>query len=111
MPTEPVLPESELRARVLQRIDDGRLPLVLATHIDAGYGAGVLCDLCDLPIAADKVEYDVTPPGSGTRLHFHIACHLAWQRECALRLRDIPKIRREGNSKENRSHELSAEGE
>jgi hypothetical protein len=30
----------------------------------------------------------VTDPGSGNRLHFHIACHLAWQHECAIRLRD-----------------------
>jgi len=89
MPTEPVLPESELRYRVLQRVENGRLPLMLSTHIDAGYGAGDRCDLCDQPIAADKVEYDVTDPHSGKRLHFHIVCHLAWQRECALRLRDL----------------------
>ena len=89
MPTEPVLPESELRACVLQRIEDGRLPVMLSTRIDAGYGAGDWCDLCDQLIAADKVEYDVTEPDSGKRLHFHIACHMAWQRECALRLRDF----------------------
>jgi hypothetical protein len=86
MPTEPVLPESELRARVLQRIDDGRLPLAVSTHIDAGYGAGAQCDLCDQSIASDKIEYDVTDPRGGRRLHFHLACHLAWQRECARRL-------------------------
>jgi hypothetical protein len=90
MPTEPVLPESELRSRVLQYIEDGRLPLMLSTHIHAGYGAGVQCDLCGQPIARDKVEYDVTAPDSGTRLHFHFACHSAWQRECALRLRRFP---------------------
>ena len=80
MPTEPVLPDSELRARVLQHLEDGRLPLMLATRIDAGYV------LCDLPIAADKIEYDVTDFRSSKRLHFHIAYHLAWQRECSLRL-------------------------
>ena len=88
MPTEPVLPESELKARVLQRLEDGRLPLVMSSHIDAGYGGGYSCALCDQPIASNKVEYDVTDPRSGTRLRFHLACHLAWQRECALRLRD-----------------------
>ena len=90
MPTEPVLSETELRSRVLQRMEDGRLPLILSTRIDAGYGAGDRCDLCDQPIVADKVEYDVTDPDSGKRLYFHIACHFAWQRECALRLRDFP---------------------
>jgi hypothetical protein len=88
MPTEPLLPESELGSRALQRIEDGRLPLMLATRIDAGYGLGVPCDLCDRPIAADKIEYDVTNPDGGKRLHFHFACHSVWQRECAFRLRD-----------------------
>jgi hypothetical protein len=90
MPTEPVLPESELRSRAVQRIEDGRLPVMLSTTIHAGYGQGIQCDLCDQPIAADKVEYDVTDSDSGKRLHFHIACHFAWQRESGLRLRDSP---------------------
>jgi len=88
MPTEPVLPMSELHSRVLKRIDDGRLPLALSTQIDARYGVGVRCDLCDQPIATDKIEYDVIDQASGKSLHFHLACHLAWQRECAHRLRD-----------------------
>jgi hypothetical protein len=88
MPTEPVLPESELRDRVLQRIEEGRLPILLSTSIEAGYGQGRECDLCDQPIAADKVEYDVTVSGDGRRLHFHFACHAAWQRECAPRLKN-----------------------
>jgi hypothetical protein len=90
MPTEPVLPMKELHARALKRIADGRLPLALSTHIDAGYGAGVQCDLCDQPIAADKIEYDVADRSTGKSLHFHLACHMAWQRECAQRLTDLP---------------------
>jgi len=96
MPTEPVLSETELRSRVLQRMEDGRLPLILSTRIDAGYGAGDRCDLCDQLTAADKVEYDVTDPDSGKRLYFHIACHFAWQRECALRLRDLTPTSTQG---------------
>ena len=87
MPTEPVLPESELSCRVLQRIEDGRLPIMLSATIYAGYGQGARCDLCDEPITVNKIEYDDID-STGKRLHFHIACHLAWQRECALRLRD-----------------------
>src|SRR5215469_5801598 len=82
MTTEPVLHESELRARVIQRLEDGRLPVVLPTRINAAYGTRMPCDLCDRPIAANEVEYEVTDPGSGKRLHFHIACHYAWRREC-----------------------------
>ncbi|MBV9726633.1 MAG: hypothetical protein JO299_15845 [Gammaproteobacteria bacterium] len=87
MPTEPVLPTTELRARVLERLEDGRLPVMLSTRIDAGYGAGERCVVCDQPISADKIEYDVTDFRTSKRLHFHIACHLVWQRECTLRLR------------------------
>ena len=89
MPTEPVLHESELRSRVLQYIADSRLPLMLSSTIYAGYGTGVQCDLCDQPIVADKIEYDVSD-ANGRYMHFHFACHAAWQRECALRLRDSP---------------------
>ena len=87
MPAEPVLPESELRSRARQCIEDGRLPVMLSTDIYAGDGTGELCELCDLPIAADKLEYDITDPDSGKTLHFHIACHFVWQRECASRLK------------------------
>ena len=66
MPAEPLLPESELRSRVLQRIDDGRLPVVLSTAIRAGYGQGVQCDLCDQPIAVNKF---VCVPTGGTSRH------------------------------------------
>ena len=90
MPAEPVLPESELRSLSVQHIEDGRLPLSLSNLIYAGYGEGVPCDLCDLPIIADEIEYDVTDPRDDGLLHFHIACHFTWQRECALRLRDYP---------------------
>ena len=89
MSSDPLLPERELRFRVLRRIRKGRLPIMLSTSIHAGYGRGDQCDLCDQLIAADKIEYDVIDSHSGKRLHFHLACHLAWQRECVLRLRDF----------------------
>jgi len=84
------MPESELRARVIQRIEDGRLPLVLSTRMNAGYGTGVQCDLCDQSIAANKVEYEVIDYRTGKRLYFHVACHSMWQWECAQRLRHTP---------------------
>ena len=87
MPTEPVLPEAELRSLAVERIEDGRLPLALSTRIDAGYGAGGTCVLCDQTISSEKIEYDVVDPRTKRRLSFHLACHLAWQRECALRLK------------------------
>ena len=89
MPSEPVLPESELRARVLQYIEDGRLPVVLSTTMYAGWGRDVQCDLCNQPIDCDKIEYDVTDPRGGKWLHFHVECHSLWERECALRLKNF----------------------
>jgi hypothetical protein len=89
MSSDPLPPERELRFRVLRRIRKGRLPVMFSTTLHAGYGRGDQCDLCDQLIAADKIEYDVFDPYSGKRLHFHYACHSAWQRECALRLKDF----------------------
>ena len=76
---------------MLQRIEDGRLPVILSATIFAGYGLGFQCAVCDQLIARDKVEYDVIDPRvhEGERLHFHFACHSVWQRECALRLKDF----------------------
>jgi hypothetical protein len=96
MPTEPVSLESDLRSLAVQHIEDDRLPLALSNLIYAGYGQGVACDLCDLPISADEIEYDVTDPRDDGLLTFHMACHFAWQRECALRLRDYPPPQSQG---------------
>ena len=87
MHTEPVLPQAELRSRAIERIENGRLPLAISTHIDAGYGAGSTCVLCDQTISREKIEYDVIDPRTDRSLSFHLACHLEWQRECALRLK------------------------
>jgi len=59
MPEDSVLPERELRARLIRRMEDGRLPVALPTRINAGYGSGAQCDLCDQPIAAHQVEYEI----------------------------------------------------
>ena len=90
MTSEPALPENDLHSRVLQRIEEGRLPVALSNTIHAGYGQEAQCDLCDQSIAPDNVEYDVDDPRGGKTLHFHSACHSAWQHECALRLQDSP---------------------
>jgi len=87
MPTEPVLPESELRLRVQQRIEDGRLPLAFITLVSSGFGIGHPCLVCDQPVTHHKIEYDVTDPRNSSRLTLHFACYVAWQRECARRIR------------------------
>ena len=94
MPTETVLPESELRALVRWRIEGGRLPLLRPGQISAGYGRSNACSVCDLPIEQTKIEYEVQTPDTLRRLIFHFTCFVIWQRECS-RLMEEPSRPRE----------------
>lgn len=80
--------ENELIQRVQQRIDAGRLPVVLPSLISAGYGTGsVACAVCDLRILSEQVMYEVDDPRAVDKLlPFHFGCYVIWQRECAQRL-------------------------
>ena len=88
MQSGPIFPENELIQRAQQRIDDGRLPLVLPSLISAGYGtAGTRCAVCDLDILPDQVLYEIDDPRAVEELiAFHFGCYVIWQRECAQRL-------------------------
>jgi hypothetical protein len=90
MQSTSVLSERELLQRVQQRIDEGRLPVILPSLISAGYGAGTApCAVCDLDILADQVIYEIDDPRRVDELlPFHFACYVVWQRECAQRLKD-----------------------
>src|SRR5690242_993901 len=83
MPTETVLPESELRALVRWRIEGGRLPLMRPDQISAGYGSAHTCCVCDQPVEPTKIEYQVETPDKLRQLVFHFACYVIWQRECS----------------------------
>ena len=84
MPTESQLRDNELRLRILQRIEDGRLPVMLPRHIAAGYGAGNVCAACDQPVTATQVEYEVQ--AGDPLLRFHLGCYVLWQIECQRKL-------------------------
>jgi len=88
MQSTSVLSERELLQRVQERIDEGRLPVILPSLISAGYGAGTApCAVCDLDILADQVIYEIDDPRRVEELlPFHFACYVVWQRECAHRL-------------------------
>ena len=83
MPTESQLRDTALRLRVRERIADGRLPVMVPTRIDAGYGSGHLCVACDQPITSTQVEYELADCRDGRPLRFHLGCHVVWQIECA----------------------------
>jgi hypothetical protein len=72
-----------LRLRVRQHLANGRLPVMQPGEIAAGYGSGRLCAACDDPITTTQVEYEVDHRPGGSRLRFHIGCHVVWRLECA----------------------------
>ena len=83
MPTESQLRDTALRLRVRERIENGRLPMMVPTLIEAGYGSGEVCVACDQPITSTQVEYELADCRDGRLLCFHLGCHVVWQIECA----------------------------
>lgn len=83
MPTESQLRDTALRLRVRERIADGRLPVMVPTRIDAGYGSGHTCVACAEPITSTQIEYELNDYRDGRALCFHLGCHVVWQIECA----------------------------
>jgi hypothetical protein len=89
MATGSHLRHAALRLRVRQHLENGRLPLMQPREIAAGYGSGRVCAACDDPITTTQVEYEVEQCPDGSRLRFHISCHVAWRLECAREHLDI----------------------
>lgn len=99
MPTKSQLRDVALHAaQISRRIDEGRLPVVLADRVSAGYGSGSKCNGCDQPITHTQIEYDVQDSGTCTaRLNLHLRCYVLWQTECVRRMekrnhRDSPLL-------------------
>jgi len=83
MPGESQVRATTLRLRVRERIENGRLPAMAAQQIACGYGSGRACAACDEPITSAQVEYEVADERYGSKLSFHLGCHLVWQLECS----------------------------
>jgi hypothetical protein len=86
MPTGSSLSNDQLLALARARLADGQLPVVISTRVDAGYGVGHACTLCNQLITRAHTEYDVRPEPAGSVLVFHLRCHQAWQLECIRRM-------------------------
>lgn len=86
MPCAPRVFNDELRESERAHISAGRLPLMSAHPVIAGYGSGTACQLCGQPIEPHQVEYEVSDARDGRSLSFHVTCHAAWQLECLQRL-------------------------
>ena len=84
-PDGPHTPDSELlREQVRTRIASGALPQVAPAHLFGGHGDNQTCDVCSRPILPTQILYEVELIEGGVKgrvLHFHLACHAAWQLE------------------------------
>jgi hypothetical protein len=93
VPAGSSLPDHELRLRAGERIEDGRLPLLVSTKVAAGYGTVNQCAVCDEPVTHEHTEYEVKDPRDGKLLMVHLRCYRAWQLECISRLPARPPVR------------------
>lgn len=87
MPTEAQLRDVALRAFIAQRIDEGRLPVILTKTIGVGPGSGAECIGCGQTIETEHIEYQAFGPKYGAALRLHWGCHVLWQLECVRRTR------------------------
>jgi len=82
MEIDPQFRGAEVRARVRQLIEQGKLPVAPSIQrMATRYGTGQTCAGCDQRITSAEMEYAVE--GAGTPLCFHLGCRLIWQLECA----------------------------
>jgi hypothetical protein len=56
------------------------VPYQTPTRTWAGRGSGKLCDLCQQPIEADQIEYEVELPAGAcvAVLNMHLGCYEEW---------------------------------
>jgi hypothetical protein len=73
----------DLRLLARARIDAGELPPCEPVTLFGATGSGAHCSLCNTPISAPEVEYEVEVAGHrGATWHFHIRCHAVWRDVC-----------------------------
>ena len=83
MPDSMHFDEAELRLEARRRVAAGQLPREAPEYLWAGTGDGQPCSLCNRPIDAQQIEYELqfnTKPALLAR--FHRICHQAWELEC-----------------------------
>jgi hypothetical protein len=75
--------EEALRREARRRVAEGRLPCEAQQYLWAGAGEGQPCSLCDRPIGAQQIEYELQFKAAPVAMvRFHRICHQAWELEC-----------------------------
>jgi hypothetical protein len=70
-----------LRQRARELLKLGALPTDEPSTLLGGNGEGQNCSLCGCPVESSEMEFEFSV---GTTVYrFHLACHTAWQSECA----------------------------
>ncbi|HET9391491.1 MAG TPA: hypothetical protein VFO44_17715 [Steroidobacteraceae bacterium] len=73
----PTSHDAQLRQRVRQRMDSGRLSPAAPRETLAGPGCSCPCAVCDEIIPSYELEYEAETEAAGAQ-HFHFACYVAW---------------------------------
>jgi len=76
----PIKDDAELKRIITEKRRQGRLPQIPTLRAWAGNGSGEPCSLCESPIDAGQIEYEVEwQHGPDTRLlRFHELCYRLW---------------------------------
>lgn len=72
---------TKLRQRARELLESGALPPHEPKAIFGGHGEGHQCSLCGCPVDSSEMEFEFAV--DSTIYRFHLACHTAWQSECA----------------------------
>lgn len=56
------------------------LPSLMPKRTWAGHGSGMICDLCQVEIGTNQIEYEVELPHEGAcrTLRLHLKCYQIW---------------------------------
>jgi hypothetical protein len=76
--------DNNLDDTVREAIDSRRMPLYSPAQLWGGPGSGAACSICEAPIEAHSLEYELVfrgdKPETTITHHVHVACYTAWER-------------------------------
>jgi hypothetical protein len=81
-----MMEEEEVRAKVREVLQAGKLPNRRPDSTWGGSGVGAPCAVCDLPITHDQLEFEIQFAHDGAnpgidKYHVHVRCFAAWEFE------------------------------
>lgn len=76
--------ETTIREKVVQRLQEGKLPRQPPDRLWGGPGVSAPCAVCDRPVKAEEMEFEVQYARDGGAPHFdvfhvHTRCYAVWE--------------------------------